>query len=68
MFKKIDIYFEDKSYSCEIKADNNESIFCKIYQDDLLNFEGKITLKEIYSKISAFDDYTIEEVFTSLND
>lgn len=68
MFKKIDINFEDKSYSCEIKADNNESIFCKIYQDDLLNFEGKITLKEIYSKISAFDDYTIEEVFTSLND
>ena len=68
MLKKIDITFEDKSYSCEIKAENNESITIKIYQDSLQNFEGKITLKEIYSQIPAFDDYTMEELFNILND
>ena len=68
MFKKIDVNFEDKSYSCEIKADNEESINYKIYQEELLNFESKITLKDIYSKIPAFGWYTMKEIFTDLNE
>ena len=68
MFKKFDLIFEDQTYSCEIKAENDELIICKIYQDILLNFEGKISLKEIYSQISAFDEYTMEELFKVIND
>ena len=68
MFKKLDLIFEDKTYSCEIKAENDELIICKIYQDIILNFEGKISLKEIYSQISAFDEYTMEELFKVIND
>ena len=67
MFKKLDLIFEDQTYSCEIKAENDELIICKIYQDILLNFEGKISLKEIYSQISAFDEYTMEELFKVIN-
>ena len=68
MLKKIDIISRDKSYSCEIKDNKDESITCKIYQDSLLKFEGKITLNEIYSTISAFKGYTMEEIFNALND
>ena len=68
MLKNIDIISGDKSYSCEIKDNKDESITCKIYQDSLLKFEGKITLNEIYSTISAFKGYTMEEIFDALND
>ena len=68
MFKKIELIFEDKPYSCELEPDNEESISCKIYQNYQLKFEGKIALKEIYSKISAFKGYTMEELFNALNE
>ena len=67
MFKKVDIIFEDNSYSCIIKADKEEeSITFIIYQNNLINFEGKITLKEIYTKISIFQGITIEQLFNVL--
>ena len=43
-------------------------MICKIYQDDFLNFEGKLSLKELYSQIPAFDEYSMEEIFNVLND
>ena len=68
MLKKTQIDFDGKSYACEISPENNESIICKIYQDGLLNFVGKLSLKEIYSQIPAFDEYSMEEIFNVLND
>jgi len=68
MLKKTQIDFDGKSYACEISPENNESIIIKIYQDGLLNFVGKLSLKEIYSQIPAFDEYSMEEIFNVLND
>ena len=68
MLKKEEIIFEGNSYSCELKPDINDSIICNIYLNDLLNFEGKITLKDIYLQIPAFDEYTMEELFNILNE
>ena len=68
MLKNIEIIFEGNTYSCELKPDTNDSIICNIYQNGFPNFEGKITLKEIYSQINAFEDYSMEELFTILKD
>ena len=68
MLKKTQIDFDGKLFSCEISPGNNESLKCKIYQDDFLNFEGKLSLKELYSQIPAFDEYSMEEIFNVLND
>jgi hypothetical protein len=68
MLKNVEIVFEGNSYSCELKPDTNDSIACNIYQNGLPNFEGKITLKDIYSQIPAFDEYSMEEIFNVLND
>ena len=68
MLKKTQIDFDGKLFSCEISPGNNESLKCKIYQDDFLNFEGKLSLKELYSQIPAFDEYSMEEIFSVLND
>ena len=68
MQKNVEIVFEGNSYSCELKPDTNDSIACNIYQNGLPNFEGKITLKDIYSQIPAFDEYSMEEIFNVLNE
>ena len=68
MQKNVEIVFEGNSYSCELKPDTNDSIACNIYQNGLPNFEGKIALKDIYSQIPAFDEYSMEEIFNVLND
>ena len=68
MFKTTEINFEDKSYSCEIRAENNESLIIKIHKDGIPNFEGKLALKEIYSQIPALDEYSMEEIFNILKE
>ena len=68
MLKNVEIVFEGNSYSCELKPDTNDSISCNIYLNGLPNFEGKIALKDIYSQIPAFDEYSMEEIFNVLND
>jgi len=68
MLKNVEIVFEGNSYSCELKPDTNDSISGNIYLNGLPNFEGKIALKDIYSQIPAFDEYSMEEIFNVLND
>jgi len=68
MLKNVEIVFEGNTYSCELKPDTNDSIICNIYQNGFPNFEGKITIKEIYSQINAFKNYYMEELFTILKD
>ena len=68
MLKNVEIVFEGNTYSCELKPDTNDSIICNICQNGLSNFEGKITLKDVYSQIKAFEDYSMEELFTVLKD
>ena len=68
MLKKTELNYEGQLYSCELSSETSESLICKIYKHDFLNFEGKLTLKEIFSQIPAFDEYSMEEVFTILKD
>ena len=68
MLKNVELIFEGNSFSCELKPESKDSIICNIYQNGLINFEGKITLKDLYSQIKAFEDYSIEELFTILKD
>ena len=68
MLKKVELKFKGNSYSCELKPETNDTIICNIYKINLLNFEGKITLKDVYKQIIAFEDYTMEELFNILKD
>ena len=63
MIKNTEIIFEGYSYSFELKPDTKDSIICSINLNGIPSFEGKITLKEIYSQITALDEYTMEEIF-----
>ena len=66
--KNVEIVFEGNTYSCELKPDTNDSIICNICENGFSNFAGKITLKDIYSQINAFEDYSMEELFTILKE
>ena len=68
MLKNIELNFEGNFFSCELKPESNDSITCNIYQNSLLNFEGKITLKDVYAQINAFEDYSMEELFNILKE
>ena len=68
MLKNTDIIFEGNSYTCELKPDTKDSIICSINLNGIPSFEGKITLKEIYSQITALDEYTMEEIYNILKD
>ena len=68
MLKNVELNFEGISYSCELKPDTNDAIICNIYKISFLNFEGKITLKDVYTQIIAFEDYSMEELFNILKD
>ena len=68
MLKNIELNFEGNFFSCELKPESNDSITCNIYQNSLLNFEGKITLKDVYAQIIAFEDYSMEELCNILKE
>ena len=68
MQKNVEVNFEGNFYSCELKPESNDSITCNVYLNSFLNFEGKITLKDDYAQIIAFEDYSMEELFNILKD
>ena len=68
MEKKIEFENEGKNHICLLKSENNDTINIKISEKDTPKFNGKLTLKEIYEQIPAFDEYTIEEIFSAFDD
>ena len=67
MLKKTELNYQDQTFSCELTPVSNDLIICKIYKEDFLNFQGKLSLKEVYSQIPALDEYSMEELFKVLN-
>ena len=51
-----------------IKSENKDTINITISEKDTPKFNGILTLKEIYEQIPAFDEYTIEEIFSAFDD
>ena len=68
MEKDTTITFEDKTYSCKLISKDGQVLNVELSEDLFLKFNGSINLKDIYSQIHAFDEYTMEEVFSVMKD
>ena len=62
-----EIKFEDKNYSCEIKAANKETLKVEL-KTGISSFEGTINLENIRSQIPALDEYSTEEIIPVLSE
>ena len=51
----------------KIESANDQLINIEINEDGLNKFKGSINLKDIYSQISVFDEYKMEEYFNLIN-
>jgi len=68
MKKQILINFENEEYECKIESNDKENINITLENNGFLKFNGSTSLKEIYQKIPLFDDYSMEEFFSSLTE
>jgi len=68
MKKEIEFAFDGINYVCLLEEENKDNINIDIKEGDLPKFNGKISLKEVYEQISAFDEYTMGEFFAALED
>ena len=68
MQKDVPIQFESKTYSCKLESKDSQELKVEISEEIILKFKGNTNLKNIYEQIRAFDDYTMEEVFTAMKD
>lgn len=62
-----EIKFEDKNYSCEIKAADKETLKVEL-KTGISSFEGTINLENIRSQIPALDEYSTEEIIPVLSE
>ena len=65
---KVEIKFEDRIYSWEIKIADKESMDIKIDEKFILVFKGKIKLANIYEQIPGLNGYSAEEILSNLSD
>ena len=68
MKKEIEFAFDGINYLCLLEEENKDNINIDIKEGDLPKFNGKISLKEVYEQISAFDEYTMGEFFAAVED
>ena len=68
MKKVIELIFDGINYECSLEEENKENINIEIKEGDFSKFKGKISLKEVYNQIPAFDEYTMEEFFAAAGD
>ena len=62
------IHFENEKYECKIESTDKQNINVNIENNGLLKFKGSISLKEIYSKVSLLKGFSMEELFSVIND
>ena len=68
MEKKVNINFEDKNYECKISSNDDQTINLTFANEGLTKFNGNITLKDIYGRLPAFEDYSMKEFFGVLEE
>ena len=64
---KIEIEFNSYKFNIEIKIEANCINFF-ILSNNFKNFQGSLSLEEIISQISLFEDYNIQEIYEILNE
>ena len=65
--KSIEIENEGNKYTCKIHL-INEILNISLYlNNNILKYEGNITLNKIQNQIGAFNDYNINEIFEEIN-
>ena len=66
--ENISIKHEDIIYSSKFQSKDNQTLIVELREEMLLKFNGSINLTDIYKQIRAFQDYTIDEVFSIMKD
>ena len=65
--KSIEIENERNKYICKLQL-INEILNISVYlNNNILKYEGNITLNKIQNQIGAFNDYNINEIFEEIN-
>ena len=64
---KIEIEFNSYKFNIEIKIESNYINFF-IISNNFKNFQGSLSLEEIISQISLFEDYNIQEIYEILKE
>ena len=68
MEKTFKINFEEKNYDCKMESNDDQNINITLANECLQKFNGNISLKNIYEKLLVFEDYTMKEFFSVLED
>ena len=68
MEKKVNINFEENNYECKIESKDDQTINLTFANEGLTKFNGNITLKDIYGRLPAFEDYSMKEFFGVLEE
>ena len=68
MEKKVNINFEENNYECKISSNDDQTINITFANEGLTKFNGNITLKDIYERLPAFEDYSMKEFFGVLEE
>ena len=67
LIKSFEIENEGNKYICKIQL-INEILNISLYlNNNILKYEGNITLNKIQNQIGAFNDYNINEIFEEIN-
>ena len=66
LIKSIEIESEGNKYICKIQI-INKILNISLYNNNILKYEGNITLNKIQNQIGAFNDYNINEIFEEIN-
>ena len=65
--KSIEIESDDgKKYNCKIQL-IKDLLDISLYLDNLIQYEGYISLPKIQTQIGTFTDFTIYEIFEEIN-
>ena len=65
--KSIELENEGNKYICKIQL-INEILNISVYlNNNILKYEGNITLNKIQNQIGAFNEYNINEIFEEIN-
>ena len=64
---KIEIEFNSYKFNIEIKIESNYINFF-IISNNFKNFQGSLSLEEIITQISLFEDYNIQEIYEILKE
>ena len=68
MEKGIQIKFEEKTYSGKLSSTDSQVLNAELSSEMFSKFTGNINLKSIYEQIIAFEDSSMEEIFSSIKE